>query len=79
MAKRAAMRCGFNDNSSAKHYDKIKTLFKDKNVVLFIGKGIKNKFKYNIFEDAKSIEYVEGPNVNAFNEYENLLAKAVTL
>lgn len=26
MAKRAAMRCGFNDNSSAKHYDKIKML-----------------------------------------------------
>lgn len=24
MAKRAAMRCGFNDNSSAKHYDKIR-------------------------------------------------------
>lgn len=31
MAKRAAMRCGFNDNSSAKHYDKIRMLhvFKD--------------------------------------------------
>jgi hypothetical protein len=26
MAKRAAMRCGFNDNSSAKHYDKIRML-----------------------------------------------------
>ena len=24
MAERLAMRCGFNDNSSAKHYDKIK-------------------------------------------------------
>lgn len=24
MAKRAAMRRGFNDNSSAKHYDKIR-------------------------------------------------------
>ena len=26
MAKRAAMRRGFNDNSSAEHYDKIKML-----------------------------------------------------
>lgn len=82
---REYIAAGFNqiymtlkDYDFQKHYDKIKTLFKDKNVVLFIGKGIKNKFKYNIFEDAKSIEYVEGANVNAFNEYENLLAKAVT-
>lgn len=60
------------------YYDKIKTLFKDKKVVLFIGKGIKNKFKYNVFEEAKSIECVEGPNVNAFDEYKSLLAKAVT-
>ncbi len=58
------------------YYKKAKLIFKDKEVVVFIGKGIKEKFEYNVFEQAKSVEFVEGPNMNAYDEYELLLDKA---
>lgn len=58
------------------YYAKFEQLWKDKDIVLIIGKGIFDKIHTNIFLSAKSIEYIYGANVNAFDHYEELLSKA---
>ncbi len=42
----------------------------------FYGKGIFHSFKYNIFDNVKSIIYQTAPNVDAFKEYDNILMEA---
>lgn len=58
------------------YYKKFEQLWKDKDIVLIIGKGIFDKIQKNIFSSAKSIEYIYGANVDAFDGYEELFSKA---
>ena len=60
------------------YYDKIKSVFKDKELVVFCGVGILEKHEYNVFENCDSIEYVSFPNKNAFACYSEILNKART-
>ena len=59
------------------YYKKVKNLFKDRELVIFAGDGVLDKLKYDIFELAKSKEYIKAPNINAFSEFDNLLNKAL--
>ena len=59
-----------------KHYNNLIQLLKDKEIVLFSGKGIVDKLKYNIFEHAKSCIYETGPIKNAFSEFDSLMERA---
>lgn len=58
------------------YFDKIKKIWKDKDIALILGKGIFDKLQYNIFDCAKSIEYQYAPTKNAFNEYDNIFEQA---
>lgn len=60
-----------------KYYSEIEKLWKDKDIVIICGKTVFNKIKYNCFESAKSINYIYGKSVNAFDEYDALLEKAL--
>lgn len=60
-----------------RYYGKLEQLWKDQDIVLICGKTIFNKLNSNIFESAKSIEYIYGPRVNAFDKYDELLQKAL--
>lgn len=58
------------------YYEKIKDLFKDKEITLFVGKGVIDNLKYDVFEQAKSREYIYGPNKDAFSQYDYILDEA---
>lgn len=59
------------------YFEKIKLLFKNQELVIISGNGVLNKLKYDIFELAKSKEYIKAPNINAFSEFDNLLNTAL--
>lgn len=59
------------------YFEKARLLFKNRELVIFAGDGVLNKLKYDIFELAKSKEYIKAPNINAFSEFDNLLNKAL--
>ena len=54
------------------YYSKIKQLFANRNMVIFVGEGVLDKISYDIFELANSKEFVYGPSKNAFSELEIL-------
>lgn len=58
------------------YYIKLKNLFKDRDIVVFVGKNILSKLQYDIFEDAKSKTIEQGPRLNAFSVYNEVLNKA---
>lgn len=59
-------------------FDKVKDLFSNRDIVVFIGEGTLKKTEFNIFERANSVQYVLGPSTNAFSQYEQLLEKSLS-
>lgn len=55
------------------HYQKMKELFKDKKIALVCGKGIDQKFDFDVFDLAKEKIVIYGPTKNAFQEYDSIL------
>ncbi|WP_170827326.1 GT-D fold domain-containing glycosyltransferase [Arcticibacter eurypsychrophilus] len=58
------------------YFEKIKNLWKDRDITIIQGKGILSRLKYDIFDCAKSKQYIYAPAKNAFHDYELLLAEA---
>ena len=58
-------------------FSKIRTIWQDKDVHLIRGKGIFDGFKYDIFDNAKSVTYQIAPNRDAFERYDVILAEAL--
>lgn len=82
---RTYIAAGFNqmymisdDGDLEQYYSQIKNLFKDRDLVVFAGKGIFDSLDYDVFELAASKEYVWGPNKNAFSQYDEIFEKALT-
>ena len=82
---RTYIAAGFNqmymisdDGDLEQYYSQIKNLFKDRDLVIFAGKGIFDSLDYDVFELAASKEYVWGPNKNAFSQYDEIFEKALT-
>lgn len=49
-------------------------LFRDKKVAIVCGKGILDKYKYDIFELAKEKRIIDGPRINGWDEKDRILA-----
>lgn len=60
------------------YFKKIKLLFKDRELVIVAGNGILDKLQFDIFELAKSKEYIKAPNFHAFSEFDKLLNEALS-
>lgn len=58
------------------YYEKLASMWRDKDIALICGDRVFGKIKHNIFDCAKSVEYIYGPSENAFNEYDDILARA---
>ncbi|NLC93274.1 MAG: DUF1792 domain-containing protein [Treponema sp.] len=58
------------------YFQKIRMLWDNKDITIICGDRIFNNLKYNIFDNAKSIEYQYCSSEDAFYEYEEILAKA---
>ena len=57
-------------------YDKIKLLFKDRNLVIFSGKTVFDKINYNVFEYAKSRRHIFAESRHAWRQYKEILEVA---
>jgi glycosyltransferase family protein len=61
------------------YFESLKSIWQDRDITIIQGKGITKDFKYNIFENAKSIEYAYGPAKDAFFDYDNIFASALKI
>lgn len=72
------MYIGSNGNDLREYYDKIKKMFRGRELVIFAGKGILDNLENDVFEEASSKEFVWGPSKNAFEHYEEIYEQACT-
>ena len=61
------------------HYDRLKSIWKDKDIAIICGDRVFSCIEYNIFDCAKSIEYLYAPTNNAFDEYDSILNRAKSI
>lgn len=60
-----------------KYFDDVKTLFEEKDIVIFAGAGILDKLKYDVFELCASKKIIDCPKRDAFDKYESILMQAL--
>ena len=65
-----------NDYDFDSYYQKILTLFKDKDVVIFVGKGILNNYKHDVFSLARSKTIIDCKSRDSFDDYDSILERA---
>lgn len=68
--------CGFKRYNFEAWYAKWRSIWENKNVHLICGDRVMKPLKYNIFDNAKSIEYTYIPTRNAFDEYDSIVENA---
>ena len=61
------------------YFNKFRKIWENKDIVIITGQTVFNKIDHNIFDNAKSVEFMYGPSMNAFDEYEDILSKAQTI
>lgn len=61
----------------APYYEKFQQLWNDKDIVIICGRTVFDKIEHNIFATARSIEYIYGPPESAFDQYDELMSKAL--
>lgn len=62
-------------NELIKHYERWRNLFKNRDIVIVCGEGILDSFEYDVFELAKSKEFIYGPKTNAWSQHDYLIDK----
>ncbi|MBE6453856.1 MAG: DUF1792 domain-containing protein [Alphaproteobacteria bacterium] len=61
------------------YFNKFRKIWKNREVVVITGQTVFNKITHNIFDNAKSVEFMYAPGMNAFDEYDDILNKALTI
>ena len=69
----------YADYDMKKYFDKFRKIWDGKDVVIITGKTVFDKITHNIFDNAKSVEYIYGPSKDAFSQYDDILDKALTI
>ena len=67
-----------SEQEKLNYFEKIKTLFKDRKLVIISGSTVFNKIQYNVFEKAASRVHIFANSKNAWSQYEEILTKAKT-
>ena len=57
------------------YFKKIRKIWDKKDIVIVCGKSVFDKIENNIFNNAKSVDYIYAKAIDAFDEYDNLLSK----
>lgn len=57
-------------------YEQWRKIWAGKDIAVICGDRVFSKLKYNIFDNAGSIEYLYVPTMDAFEEYDGILSKA---
>ena len=63
-------------DSLCDYYNKFRKIWDNKDIVIVCGERVFKNIKYNIYDNAKSIEYIYGPTNNAFADYDEIMNKA---
>lgn len=58
------------------YYNRMQKLLSGKAVTVICGAGVLDKLQYQALDVCKSVEYVYGPSMNAYSQYDNLLEQA---
>lgn len=56
-----------------RYFDSLRKIWNNKNIVVITGDRVFKKIKYNIFDNAKNIKYIYGPNSGAYEKYNELI------
>lgn len=67
------------DYDFSKYFSRIADIWRGKDITIICGKTVFDKIENNIFDCARSVEYVYGPSKNAFREYDKLLSDAMQI
>lgn len=59
------------------HFNKIKKIWENKEIVIVCGETVFKNIDYNIFDNSKSIDYIYAPSKNAFDKYDELLLRTL--
>lgn len=65
-----------SDCSPGEWYDMWRAIWEGREVVVICGDRVFSKVTHNIFDNAKSVEYLYVPTVDAFAVYDDILARA---
>ena len=57
------------------YFNKFRTLWESKDIVIVCGERVFSCFEHNIFDNAKSIEYIYAPTNSAFKDYDKIMEK----
>lgn len=57
------------------HFRDIKKIWKDKNITVITGDRVLSKINHNVFESAKTVDYIYGPTKHAYQDIEILREK----
>ena len=57
-------------------FNLMREIWEKRDIAIICGDRVFKNIKYNVFDNAKSIEYINAPTVNAFDEYDSILDKA---
>ncbi len=66
---------GNHSPEAEKFWNGWKELFREKALTIICGEGILNKIQYDVFEFAKSKEYIYGPRINAWYKHEEIMKR----
>ena len=64
---------------SEEKIDNIRNLWRDNDITVIAGDRVFKNIRYNIFDCAKSIEYIYAPTIDAFNVYDEIFKKACSI
>ncbi len=60
-------------------YNHIRQIWENKDITIISGDRVFQKIEFNVFDNAKSIEYIDAPTINAFEKYDEILGQAVKI
>lgn len=66
--------CNGNEEYFDSYYEKFRQIWDKKDIVVVCGDRTFKEIQYNIYDNAKSIEYICAPTNNAFREYDEILS-----
>ena len=61
------------------HYKKVIEMIRDKDIVMFCGENVFSDIKYNIFDNASSIEYVTCKSRNSFEQFDEIMSRCLNI
>lgn len=70
---------GLNEFDFGDYYLRVKQLFANRELVIIAGRGVLNNIEYDVFELAKSKEYIFYKNTDAYDDYDDIVNRVMKI